>query len=121
MMMIGRHGGRLAAAGQRRFTTSALGGVPSGAAPLMTQLSAGPVRTKTVSWIRAPAIGLRNGSTLALGERAEQPHSREEEAAGSAGAGGEEKGVVSYWGVSPSKVSKEDGTEWKWSCFRVLI
>lgn len=111
----------MAAAGQHLFTTSARGGVPSGASPLMTQLSAGPVRTTTVSWIRAPAIGLRNGSTLAVGEGAEQPHSREEEASGSAGAGGEEKGIVSYWGVSPTKVSKEDGTEWTWSCFRVLI
>lgn len=27
--------------------------------------------------------------------------------------------VVSYWGVSPAKVSKEDGTDWKWNSFRV--
>ena len=27
--------------------------------------------------------------------------------------------IVSYWGVKPMKITKEDGTEWKWSCFRV--
>lgn len=31
----------------------------------------------------------------------------------------EDNAVVSYWGVSPAKVSKEDGTDWKWNCFRV--
>lgn len=32
-----------------------------------------------------------------------------------------EKAVVSYWGMAPAKVVKEDGTEWKWSCFKVFI
>nr|XP_010906709.2 ubiquinol oxidase 2, mitochondrial-like [Elaeis guineensis] len=31
-----------------------------------------------------------------------------------------EKAVVSYWGMAPAKLCKEDGTEWKWSCFRPL-
>ncbi|XP_062120600.1 ubiquinol oxidase 2, mitochondrial-like [Humulus lupulus] len=30
----------------------------------------------------------------------------------------DEKGIVSYWGVPPSRLTKEDGTEWKWTCFR---
>lgn len=30
----------------------------------------------------------------------------------------EEKAVASYWGVEAPKIVKEDGTEWKWSCFR---
>uniref|UniRef100_A0A6N2K9Z9 Ubiquinol oxidase n=1 Tax=Salix viminalis TaxID=40686 RepID=A0A6N2K9Z9_SALVM len=30
----------------------------------------------------------------------------------------EKKEIVSYWGVPPSRVTKEDGTEWKWNCFR---
>lgn len=110
-MMIGRNGGRLAAAGRRFFATAALRGVPSGApaaAPLMTRLSACPARTMTVSWIRAPAIGMRNESTFSVGQK------------GSAGSGGEEEGIVSYWGVPPSKVTKEDGTEWKWKSFRVF-
>ncbi|XP_074591815.1 ubiquinol oxidase 2, mitochondrial-like [Curcuma longa] len=31
---------------------------------------------------------------------------------------GEEKAVASYWGVAPAKLIKEDGTEWKWNCFK---
>lgn len=30
-----------------------------------------------------------------------------------------EKEAASYWGVAPTRLVKEDGTEWKWSCFRV--
>ncbi|OEL37216.1 Ubiquinol oxidase 1c, mitochondrial [Dichanthelium oligosanthes] len=29
-----------------------------------------------------------------------------------------EKEPASYWGVAPTRVIKDDGTEWKWSCFR---
>jgi len=30
------------------------------------------------------------------------------------------KAVVSYWGIQPrKKLVKEDGTEWRWFCFRV--
>ena len=29
------------------------------------------------------------------------------------------KAVVSYWGIQPRKLVKEDGTEWRWFCFRV--
>lgn len=32
----------------------------------------------------------------------------------------EENKGVSYWGIAPSKLAKEDGTEWKWNSFRVL-
>lgn len=27
--------------------------------------------------------------------------------------------VVSYWGVAPPKISKADGTPWRWNSFRV--
>ncbi|XP_078441766.1 ubiquinol oxidase 2, mitochondrial-like [Wolffia australiana] len=30
----------------------------------------------------------------------------------------EQKAVASYWGVPPSKFTKEDGTSWRWACFR---
>ncbi|XP_047064285.1 ubiquinol oxidase 2, mitochondrial-like [Lolium rigidum] len=30
----------------------------------------------------------------------------------------EETEAASYWGVAPTRLVKEDGTEWKWSCFR---
>lgn len=33
----------------------------------------------------------------------------------------EKKAVTSYWGVEPRKLAKEDGTDWRWSCFRVSI
>ncbi|CAN6486922.1 unnamed protein product [Victoria cruziana] len=35
-----------------------------------------------------------------------------------AGDDGKDKNMVSYWGISPPKVAKEDGTEWKWNSFR---
>lgn len=28
------------------------------------------------------------------------------------------KAVVSYWGVNPSKITKEDGSAWPWNCFK---
>ncbi|URE10644.1 Ubiquinol oxidase [Musa troglodytarum] len=43
---------------------------------------------------------------------------------GERGQGGEAKpsaagkeATASYWGVPPSKITKEDGTPWRWSCF----
>jgi ubiquinol oxidase len=33
--------------------------------------------------------------------------------------GQEKKGIVSYWGIESPKLVKEDGTEWRWFCFRV--
>jgi ubiquinol oxidase len=33
--------------------------------------------------------------------------------------GQDKKAVVSYWGIQPRKLVKEDGTEWRWFCFRV--
>lgn len=32
--------------------------------------------------------------------------------------GQNKKAVVSYWGIEPRKLVKEDGTEWRWFCFR---
>ncbi|KAJ9538083.1 hypothetical protein OSB04_030816 [Centaurea solstitialis] len=33
------------------------------------------------------------------------------------GGGGREVAVPSYWGISRSKITREDGTEWPWNCF----
>jgi ubiquinol oxidase len=33
--------------------------------------------------------------------------------------GQSKKVIVSYWGIDPPKLVKEDGTEWRWTCFRV--
>ncbi|THU48788.1 hypothetical protein C4D60_Mb06t02700 [Musa balbisiana] len=30
----------------------------------------------------------------------------------------EEKALASYWGVAPPRLFKEDGTEWRWTCFK---
>ncbi|WMV40469.1 hypothetical protein MTR67_033854 [Solanum verrucosum] len=35
----------------------------------------------------------------------------------SGGNNNNNKGIVSYWGIQPPKVTKEDGTPWKWNCF----
>lgn len=69
---------------------------------------------------------LRNKSTLALSEKDEEKKVANSSSSShqSAVGGGEnknEKGVMSYWGIQPSKIVKEDGTEWKWNCFRVRI
>lgn len=73
--------------------------------------------------------GVRSGSTLALDdeEKLQQRQEADHNDSGVtlAGHGGsnkddDEKAISSYWGVGPSKITKEDGTEWKWSCFRVL-
>ncbi|CAA0814319.1 Ubiquinol oxidase 1a- mitochondrial [Striga hermonthica] len=40
--------------------------------------------------------------------------------AAAAGGGGDDrqKAIASYWGVEPPKVTKEDGSEWRWNSFR---
>lgn len=77
-------------------------------------------------WVRTPAVHggsiVRNGSTLALSEKENDKHEVNSYSNGDAAGGNkEEKRVVSYWGIQPSKVTKPDGTEWKWNCFRVCL
>lgn len=62
--------------------------------------------------------GVRSESTLVLPEKEKM-----EKKVGVCGGGEnkDQKGIVSYWGVEPSKITKLDGTEWKWNCFRVCI
>ncbi|XWS75293.1 hypothetical protein CRYUN_Cryun01aG0073900 [Craigia yunnanensis] len=64
-------------------------------------------------WMRAPAVGVRCRSTLALDDK-----EQEEKQAVGGGPAKDEKGIVSYWGLEPTKVTKDDGTEWKWICFK---
>ncbi|PWA52796.1 ubiquinol oxidase 1 [Artemisia annua] len=71
-----------------------------------------------VTWWMRSSGGARNASTVALG--ADKEEQRKEETVVN-GGGGERKGnkeITSYWGVPPSRLTKEDGTEWKWNCFR---
>ncbi|XP_030472090.2 ubiquinol oxidase 2, mitochondrial-like [Syzygium oleosum] len=123
-MMIGRHhgsklaGATLAALGQRAFATASVArGLSAGeAAAAAKYLCSVPARGAATAWLRAPAIGLRHESTLALGEKEARQDKRG--VAGSDGASQGEKAIASYWGVEPSKVTKGDGTEWRWTCFR---
>ncbi|KFK39524.1 hypothetical protein AALP_AA3G255700 [Arabis alpina] len=73
-------------------------------------------------WTRAPAIGgVRFASSVTLDVKTPTPETNpkkteNESTGGDANKG--EKGINSYWGVEPNKITKEDGTEWKWNCFR---
>jgi ubiquinol oxidase len=63
-------------------------------------------------------FGLRHGSTASFGEKDQQQNVQP---VAEGGDKEEKKEIVSYWGVPPSRVTKEDGTEWKWNSFRVRL
>lgn len=67
------------------------------------------------------AFGLaRNWSTLASGvAKEEKPVAQPPVSAAAEDENNNGLGIVSYWGVSPPKVTKEDGSAWRWNCFRV--
>lgn len=86
------------------------------------------IKTSTPGYWMQRGFGARSQSTVALNDEKEQQNNEPEKRAktddsvsAEAGEPNDKKGVVSYWGVSPSKVTKEDGSEWKWSCFRVCV
>lgn len=68
-------------------------------------------------WVRFPVMGVRNCSTVALDEK-KKMEEKQVEMGSASGVSGGDKAIVSYWGVSPAKVTKEDGTEWRWTCFK---
>lgn len=45
------------------------------------------------------------------------PHTVADEASDNGGKA-KAKAIVSYWGVDPPKISNQDGTPWRWNCFR---
>ncbi|XP_010278801.1 PREDICTED: ubiquinol oxidase 2, mitochondrial-like [Nelumbo nucifera] len=69
--------------------------------------------------LRFPALGIRNGSTLALGEE-EQKTGVQTGSTGFPADGSGNKAIFSYWNITPARVTKDDGTSWKWSCFRPI-
>ncbi|XP_021725567.1 ubiquinol oxidase 2, mitochondrial-like [Chenopodium quinoa] len=76
--------------------------------------SSGHVPGMVAGFTRLP---VRNMSTATLHDNSsEEKEKKVTDSAGENG-GNDEKAVVSYWGVQPKKIMKEDGTEWKWSCF----
>ncbi|XP_054775720.1 ubiquinol oxidase 1, mitochondrial-like [Prosopis cineraria] len=81
----------------------------------------GASRANLGYWLRVPLIhggSVRNSSTLSVEEKAKQDPLATASSDSSVGGNKDEKGVVSYWGVESSKITKPDGTEWKWNCFR---
>lgn len=84
--------------------------------------STGADKAVATWWMKSSAGGGgRNASTVALGAENKEEQRKEESTVVNGGEkrkGGDSKEVMSYWGVPPSRVMKEDGTEWKWNCFR---
>ncbi|XP_010918097.1 ubiquinol oxidase 2, mitochondrial [Elaeis guineensis] len=72
------------------------------------------MRVAPATWVASVRFAGTVPETVDGGEAAEKSGSA---ADGSTG-GKKEKAVVSYWGMAPAKVVKEDGTQWKWSCFK---
>ncbi|KAJ6812216.1 ubiquinol oxidase 2, mitochondrial-like [Iris pallida] len=71
--------------------------------------------------LRRLAPPLLSGSPVRFRSTATEGEKRKrEEEVDPVTAGGENTGstVASYWGIGPSKLVKEDGNEWKWSCFK---
>lgn len=132
-MMMSRGGAKVAkslmtAVGPRLFSTAtrAMSHEALSANHLLNPLVA-DVSSSSWIWTRGSTIGgVRFASTITLGEKTATPENENqkktenETTGGDAGGNkGGEKGIVSYWGVEPNKITKEDGTEWKWNCFRV--
>ncbi|KAK9277224.1 hypothetical protein L1049_006763 [Liquidambar formosana] len=79
--------------------------------------TSGIPRPASVGSLRIPMLQLRNWSNLAEEEKRVQLPAASA-AAAPVSDGQDEKRVVSYWGIVPRKLTKEDGSAWRWNCFR---
>ncbi|XP_059276592.1 ubiquinol oxidase 2, mitochondrial-like [Lycium ferocissimum] len=75
-----------------------------------------------LTWIRYFSImSSRNASTMTLSEKEQNDQDDQKKVRSCSittpSGGNNNKGVVSYWGIQPPKVTKEDGTPWRWNCF----
>lgn len=79
-----------------------------------------------VRWLST--MNSRNTSTITLndekkneqnGQRKVGSDGSEASATAPNSGGDDNKSIVSYWGIQPPKVTKEDGTPWRWNCFMV--
>ncbi|MBA0564272.1 hypothetical protein Golob_009225 [Gossypium lobatum] len=70
--------------------------------------------------VKAPAVGLgvRCRSSMAAIGVGDKEQEKKQAVGGGGGSAKDDKEIVSYWGLDPTKVSKEDGSPWKWTCFR---
>ncbi|KAJ6387520.1 hypothetical protein OIU78_017274 [Salix suchowensis] len=64
--------------------------------------------------VRGSEFGFRHGSNASFSEKDQQQNAQ---LVSEGGDKEEKQEIVSYWGVPPRKVTKEDGTEWKWKSF----
>ncbi|XP_027080658.1 ubiquinol oxidase 2, mitochondrial-like [Coffea arabica] len=66
-----------------------------------------------------PIPGARNWSSMAPNVGKEEKTSTAPTGAVDSSEGqADHKAVVSYWGVAPPNITKEDGSPWRWNCFR---
>jgi hypothetical protein len=100
-------------AGPRFFATTATSPAVAAARPLLAPGDGFP----------AILVRLMSTSSAAVSEAKEAAKGDSEKKKEAAKGDGEKKKEVvinSYWGIDQSnKLVREDGTEWKWTCFRV--
>ncbi|MBA0806542.1 hypothetical protein Gohar_005993 [Gossypium harknessii] len=70
--------------------------------------------------VKASAVGLgvRCRSSMAAIGGGDKEQEKKQAVGGGGGSAKDDKEIVSYWGLDPTKVYKEDGSPWKWTCFR---
>jgi hypothetical protein len=129
MMMASRGGGVKLASSMmlvsRSFSTAISRGIIAKEAVTAKAVGFhGDVVRKNIGefWVRGSVFGVRHGSTMSFGEKDQQKvEMKQTQPVAEGGDKEEKKGIASYWGVPPSRVTKEDGAEWKWNCFRVRL
>lgn len=72
-------------------------------------------RPAYMGWMTVHPMPAREQSTLASGDAKEE---KPIQVPKTGSENGEQKAIVSYWGVPPANLTKEDGSPWKWHCFR---
>lgn len=90
--------------------------------PTYTEISkiiSRPAATNIGTWAKTPMLHVRNMTTLPTTPEEEKNQAQANSTSSINGQG--EKAIVSYWGVNPPKLTKEDGSAWKWNCFRICI
>lgn len=81
----------------------------------MRQLRGEFLPSKSIVQVRHWSTITSTSNTTKEDQKTHQPpHTVADETGGTAKA----KAIVSYWGVDPPKISKQDGTPWRWNCFR---
>ncbi|KAM3322569.1 ubiquinol oxidase 2, mitochondrial [Capsicum chacoense] len=69
---------------------------------------------------RGGLVQVCHWSSMASGttKEEEKTHQPPHTVVGDTGDKAKTKAIVSYWGVDPPKISNQDGTPWRWNCFR---